>query len=352
MVSLNRGEWSEFYSLLFFLHEFLPPREKRDNNILLNEKDYGKIDSIIINSGSNLTFNIEDNFVFSLLDSKSKSPQFSKEEIKSQMDQLYALLKEKKSNRGSFSLPKMEKFLSEISQGEILKGSSQNKADIVLLFKKGNSVLKKGYSIKSNLGSSSTILNASSHTNFIYKVKNINMNSIEEVNSIDTSNKLLDRIEKIKSLGGIIFFDKVESKTFHKSLKKIDKNLPSILGEVLLKSYTTNNKNLSELFQMISKNKRYLEDLLKKFLISISFDFFPSEPWNGKKKIENSGLMVVFKDGSLRIYDRVENKEELENYLFCSSKLDSPSSSRFHMLELKQSEREIIFSLNLQVRHK
>jgi DNA (cytosine-5)-methyltransferase 1 len=103
---------------------------------------------------------------------------------------------------------------------------------------------------------------------------------------------------------------------------------------------------------MISKNKRYLEDLLKKFLISISFDFFPSEPWNGKKKIENSGLMVVFKDGSLRIYDRVENKEELENYLFCSSKLDSPSSSRFHMLELKQSEREIIFSLNLQVRHK
>jgi DNA (cytosine-5)-methyltransferase 1 len=352
MVSLNRGEWSEFYSLLFFLHEFLPPREKRDNNILLNEKDYGKIDSIIINSGSNLTFNIEDNFVFSLLDSKSKSPQFSKEEIKSQMDQLYALLKEKKSNRGAFSLPKMEKFLSEISQGEILKGSSQNKADIVLLFKKGSSVLKKGYSIKSNLGSSSTILNASSHTNFRYKVRNINIDSIEKVNSINSSKKLLDRIEKIKSIGGIIVFDKVMSTTFDKNLKKIDENLPSILGEVLLKSYTTNNKKLSELFQMVKSKNRDFEALLKKFLISISFDFFPAEPWNGKKKIENDGLIVIYEDGSLRIYDRENNKRDLENYLFCSSKLESPSSSRFHMLELTKRENDIFFNLNLQVRFK
>jgi hypothetical protein len=58
---------------------------------------------------------------------------------------------------------------------------------------------KLGFSIKSQLGGASTLLNAGKTINFIYEIENINLtdDQVKSINSIDTRSKIKDRIEEI-----------------------------------------------------------------------------------------------------------------------------------------------------------
>ena len=87
------------------------------------------------------------------------------------------------------------------------------------------------------------------------------------------------------------------------------------------------------------------------FLEAISFGFFPSVKWNGVNDV-NGGLIVVKKDGKVVILDLVYFRQNVINYLIEETKLDSPSSSRYHMLDLYIENGKIYFKLNLQIRYK
>ena len=84
---------------------------------------------------------------------------------------------------------------------------------------------------------------------------------------------------------------------------------------------------------------------------AISFGFFPSIKWNGINDV-NGGLIVVKKDGKVVILDLVYFRQTVINYLIDETKLDSPSSTRYHMFELYVENGKIYFKLNLQIRYK
>lgn len=216
-----------------------------------------------------------------------------------------------------------------------------------------NKEVKLAYSIKSQLGSPATILNASSQTNFRYKVSGLTKQQIDKINLINTDNKLLDRIKMIEQYQGEIKFDKVESEIFNKNLKMIDMYLPNALADILLKSYTTNEKDLKILFEnsTIYKDKNLAMKKLIDFLMAISFGMFPSKEWNGKNSV-NGGLIIVSKNSEVYILDMVYFKNEIEEFLKNKVKLDSPSAKRYNMLYLADKNGETYFTLNLQVRYK
>ena len=78
---------------------------------------------------------------------------------------------------------------------------------------------------------------------------------------------------------------------------------------------------------------------------------FPSIKWDGNYTA-NGGLIVVSYDSNIYVLDMIYYSNQLKEYLINETKLDSPSSTRYDMLNLKIKDNRIYFTLNLQIRYK
>ena len=353
-MAMNRGEWSEFYAILSLL---VNPNMK-----IVNEKLDDITDDLYIVKKLSLQeqktiidYVLQNNLDVTVYFNNELQKQISHLEIKENKENLFNRIKNSVSRGSAFEIVSVQNLLDSMSPLGILKSKSSVKEDLnalVLDNRLGTDKMLK-YSIKSSIGSPATILNASQHTNFIYEVEGLDAKNIKEINSIKTRTKLLDRYNMIKSLGGKIKFSKMECQNFDYNLRLIDSNMPEYLGDVLLNSYALENKNLKDLFLKYSHftDKNFALKKLGDFLEGISFGFFPSVKWNGINDV-NGGLIVVKKDGKVVILDLIYFKETVINYLIEETKLDSPSSTRYHMLELYEENGKIYFKLNLQIRYK
>lgn len=298
MTSFNRGEWSEVYGVLFLL---IKPKVQIVNSKLetIPNSDIYLIKKIILESTIKLEYEIFDDSIVVYIQGNEFS-RLSKEEIDSNRKLLLDKIMSVSEKSGAFEVPNIEDFLIKLSNGHVIKGKSKDKSDIKLISfdRVINNTKTLTYSIKSSLGSPATILNSSSHTNFLYEVNGLNPSDIYLINAINTRTKLLDRINAIKKLGGRISFVGVCSKSLDYNLRMIDSQLPVFLGNALLYSYTKNTKDLKKIF-LESNNFTDESFGLKKlgdFLSGISFGFIPSEKWNGIKSV-NGGLLVVKTNG-------------------------------------------------------
>lgn len=354
----NKGEWSELYAILYLLvNRKLQIVDSKlqiiSNNIfevvqIINEEKQGDIIFDFSDDGSYIIPN-----VFGIEQSPIKIT-----EIHQIKNQLFSSIISSGGVGGAFSLENITNWLQQKGISTTFKAPANQKQDIILVnydSLQGQVTPELGYSIKSQLGSPATILNASAQTNFRYAVKNLSQDDIIEINNINTREKLRDRITRIKDLGGVISFAGVESSIFDYNLQYIDTNFAFALAEALLSSYELGNKDLNYLFSISSiyPDKTMAEYKLKKFLSAVSLGMFPSIEWDGTYSA-NGGILLVSKDSTVYVLDNIYNEEEVQEYLLRGTKLDSPSTTRYHMLELKIEpiSGEIFFTLNLQVRYK
>jgi hypothetical protein len=219
-----------------------------------------------------------------------------------------------------------------------------------------------GFSIKSQIGGDSTLLNAGKTTNFVYRVNGFKYNKqdINEIIEIDTRSKIKDRIEKIYMNGGKFQFIGLENPIFGNNLVLIDSMLPNILSEVLLLFFSSNltsiydiTKKLSEL-NPINYDTQYehcfYEYKIKHFLTDIALGMMPSKVWSGVYDA-TGGYLVVKENGEVLCY-HIYNRNEFENYLFANTKLETASSSRHDFGTLYYEDGMLFFKLNLQIRFK
>lgn len=355
MNSFNRGEWSEFYGVLFLL---IKPRVQLvDGSLKPVDKFIYLIKEIILDSKLKLKYKIDENNNNILVYADSKFlNSFSKDEIEEEKNKLLDAIIHHTDKKGAFSIPQVETFVTEMTGGVSFKSKSGSKSDVITISLDilQDKESKLSYSIKSSLGSPATILNASSNTDFKYKIVNFPISEIKNINSIETRTKLLDRINKIKNYNGTkIVFDSVVSKEFDYNLKMIDSLLPNYLGNALLYSYEYNNKNLKEIFHLANPDldENFANKKLGDFLNGISFGFVPGKKWDGINTV-NGGLVLVKSDGDVVVLDLIYYPQEVARYIINESKLDSPSTHRYHMLDLFEENGEVYFTLNLQVRYK
>lgn len=354
MVSLNRGEWSELYGVLFLLVK--PKLKIVDSNLknIDSTVDLFVLKEVISKSKIKLRFELVHDTILILIDDQEYNTMTT-EQIDFARKSLINAILHVKSKTGAFTIPTLDEFLQDFSDNIVFKTGSSVKEDVelVLFDSRQERNVNLTYSIKSCLGSPATILNSSNNTNFKYKVSNLDKSKINIINNINTSSKLLDRINKIKSLGGIIEFHSIPSETLEYNLKMVDTNMPEYIGNALLYSYQKNNKVLKDIFinsnQFADNNMamKKLGDLIN----AISFGFIPGTKWNGSNSV-TGGLIVVRENGDVCILDLVYFENEVEKYLINQSKLDSPSSARYHMLELFEESGSVYFTLNLQIRYK
>jgi type II restriction enzyme len=243
-----------------------------------------------------------------------------------------------------------------------LKAKSTSKTDILIVIHdlRINQTAELGFSIKSQLGGDSTLLNAGKTTNFIYQIQNFNpaKSVIDRINNIDTKSKIKDRLEEIKKAGGKLKFSTLEQDIFKNNLVLIDSLLPNILGEIVLAFYTTKQSTIKDLSNDISKKNplkydtqflhSFYEYKIKRFLTDVALGMMPSKVWSGVYDA-TGGYLVVKEDGEVLCY-HIYNRNRFEDYLYNNTKLETASSTRHEFGKIYKEESNLYFKLNLQIR--
>ena len=268
-------------------------------------------------------------------------------------------LKKEQRASGAFAIPGTSGFMEEACI-TTLKAASDKKADIELKTHDGRTGVdaRTGWSIKSQAGQASTLLNAGRTTNFIYEIAGANVEDALHVNSIKSQ---ADRMKALGALGTELKFERMENSVFAGNLMFIDCLFPNVMAEALKVYYTTSARTCLEVVEALhSENPlgfpsavRGAENLyaynFKKFLSTIALgDMRPATPWNGKEDA-NGGYIVVRGDGEIVAF-HVYNRDFFEQYLLDHTRFERASRKRHGYGEVYVEDGRAFIELNLQIR--
>ena len=248
-----------------------------------------------------------------------------------------------------------------------LKASSSAKTDITIVVhdQRTNQQPTLGFSIKSQLGSPSTLLNAGKTTNFIYKIEgDLQDEEVSQINSLVVkrgkkySADIQGRVRTIYQNNCKLNFLRTERKIFSNNLILIDSRLPEILSEIVFAFYSSEFSSMTELVKTLSDNNplnfdienehKFYEYKIKRFLTDAALGMMPSQVWTGKYDA-TGGYLIVKANGDVLCY-HIYNRNEFEDYLLSNTKLETASSSRHGFGAIYEENGELYFNLNLQIR--
>lgn len=356
MITQNKGEWSELYVFLKLLGDGVLYAADAD----LNKKEdlyYPLIEILRKENGLEKHY-IKDDVNINIVDGKGNlilSLPTLDFEVNARV-----LLETIKKSAGTFCVPTIEEFMQIIKCTKV-KADSIDKSDITLMLHDCKTYRNEtfGFSIKSRLGGSSTLLNSGKPTNFVFEVSgNLNDSQVEEINAINTKSKLRDRLTKIEKFGCCLNFCKLENETFNANLQMIDSLFPLIVAEFLLLYYSGKGNLICELTPKIrfinpcnfntNLQHLYYEHKIKNFLTDIALGMTPATAWNGSYQA-TGGYIIVREDGEVLCY-HVYNHNEFQEYLFNNTRLETPSTSKYNFGTIYQENNKYYIKLNLQVR--
>lgn len=369
MLTGNVGEWSEIYALLKLLSDgkLIPGDENIEK---LKGVFYPIVKILRTESNGSFEYSINDDIV--IISSEEELLRIPMIEFKEKSLYLLQKIKENKKikktkeNNTEFAVPEIESFMAEIKCIS-LKADSRTKSDIQIVIHdlRTNQQPTLGFSIKSQIGSPSTLLNPGKTTNFIFKVTGINYtDDLEYINSLfvkkgeKLSRDVKGRIKEILTRNGKLEFIKPENDIFGNNLTLIDSLLPKIVSEIVLDFFASNRSKLNELVEHIqvenplnfdlSNNHKFYSYKIKRLLTDIALGMTPTKVWTGEYHA-TGGYLIVKKDGEIVCY-HIYNKNEFENYLLNNTKLETSSTSRYEFGDLYLENGNLYFKLNLQIR--
>ena len=379
-LSGNKGEWSEVYALCYLLAHgkihaadenlnrledvFFPImkvfRDEGDKHhkryieyqlpYLINAYNayIGNINAIIKDGDDKqqtISVFVNEEFVCDI----------SQSYIFQELEKLYHHIADSKGR--TFSIDDAEQLIERL-QCTKLSASSVDKADIGMELHDINTGYAPicGFSIKSDLGSPPTLLNASKATNFVFEVKNLSNQHINEINAINTKNKILDRMAAIYNYGGCLQFENVKT-VFEDNLIMIDSRMPEILAGMLLYSFRTGCVDSEDIIDYLEKEdplgysrSGFYGYKYKKLLCSVALGMIPSKKWDGRDEA-NGGYIIVKKDGDVVAY-HIYNRDKFEDYLLKNTKFERGSTTKHGFATLYTENSRCFINLNLQIRFK
>lgn len=355
MLRGNRGEWSEVYVLFRLLGEGRVYSADSDLNELPG-RPFLPIIKIIRQERNTPKLNYCVAETITVCDDQGVvRASVEQEEIAAKADQLYyEIINLGGNERGSFSIPQIEAFMDSILVHS-LKAPSSDKTDIILQVKDIHTGLDPvcGWSIKSELGSAPTLVNAGKTTNFVFSVDGISGSEAEVINEINTRSKVKDRLSTIRK-NGSISFSNMENAIYERNLKLIDFMFPRIAAEALLLYYSGEAKTCLDAVSILEERdplgigKGMYEYKFKRFLIASSLGMNPATPWDGHEDA-TGGYVVVRSDGQVVAF-HMYNKDMFEDYLLKTTRFETASTSRHEFGFLYKNGDHWKIKLNLQVR--
>lgn len=351
-LTANKGEWSELYVLFKLFSE--NKIKAADMNLQPTDDEYTFL-QIFREDVENRPYIYDlgqDGIVRILAENGQLVDAVSTHLLPEKAQRVFETIKS--ANTSTFALPEAVALMSEYRLAKI-KANSSMKSDIEAIIKDKMIAQSKpvGFSIKSQVGGASTLLNASKRTNFIYKVRDFGGRA-DDINAIESSRKLRDRLQAIAEAGGVLEFSHIESTVFTRNMRVIDSIMPDILANMLVDYYSGQGVTMTKLCELLGAKGLHglgaseIGYKVKSFLRAVALGMVPSREWNTRLSTYG-GYIIVRDDGMLLCY-HLYNDDDFRDYLFNSTKLDTPSTSRHDFGYLYEEDGEVFLKLNLQVR--
>lgn len=358
---LNKGEWSELYVFFRLLSD--AKLYAADENVNKINDVFYPIVKLVREENINEPIDYFTGNPIQIFKNDKLIENISKDELIGFSQILFKhIVSGDNSSQGSFDVPDLREFLKKLKINKI-KASSQDKSDINVQLRDiytGFTSLV-GFSIKSDVGSPSTLLNAGKNTRIRYVVKGLSKESVEEINSIDKNSEreyMKARMVKLFEQAESITFDKVLDETFNDNLIMIDSLLPRIYGEMILLHYKYINKGINdceELLKLLEKDnpikfKRidFYRYKFKRLLCASALGMTPGKFWDGLDKA-TGGYIIVKRNGDVLAY-HLYNRNYFEEYLLKNTQFDRPSATKFDYGYLYEENGNIFIDLNIQIR--
>ncbi len=358
MWSYNRGEWSESYVLLKLLEEGV--LYAADSELQKIDNIYYPIIKVLHREfGKKMEFLPGDEIVIKTNGGEGPVLRIPVENFRQNSLLLLDRIRNAPKASGAFEIPEIESFLRELNVTRI-KADTGSKKDITIVVHDANTGMKPtlGFSIKSQLGSPSTLLNPSGKTNFIYELlgASLSQGEIEEINSLD---RVIHRIGTLKKRGVRFKFVGTQEDILGLNMQVIDSDLPEIMSHLLLAYYSTPGvATLEPLLAQVEDNNPcnykltyghpFYRYKVKKFLVEVALGMIPSEVWDGTYDA-TGGYIIVKADGEILCY-HIYNRNEFEEYLLKNTKFESPGTGRWGYGELYKENDRLYLKLCLQIR--
>ena len=359
----NVGEWSEIYALLKLLGE---------GKVYAGDQNLEKIKNLVYPIIMIIRTEKEGVYAYKVVNSDIVIVTSDGEELLrlptskflTEAESLLKAINKKPAGCRSFPVARTQAFMDKIYCTS-LKASSSDKTDIHIVLHDQRTKIDNdmGFSIKSQLGGDSTLLNASGATNFVFYIADCNLSDeeIERINGINTRTKIIDRIAAIKQHGGKLIFEKVDNDTFRRNLDMIDLGLGATIAQLLIEQFNTGNRMFEELIDALAQSNPLGFDKvdaievytfkLKKLLTSAALGMMPSKKWSGKYDA-NGGYLVVKKDGEILCY-HFYDQNRFEDFLFKNAYLERGKTRRHGYASIyREKNGKAYFKLNLQIRLK
>lgn len=235
-------------------------------------------------------------------------------------------------------------------------GSKSENYDLILEIIRGvdQSPTVLGFSIKSELGSPWTLLNASMQTNFIFELEHDYANPIELELPNDEKSVNKNVADLLKSGWKFKFIGIHPSRTgephFYRNLADISPEFPKYLSDAVLMFYGTTLNNYAQIIDAVARKSgdpEHVYELFDDFMIRKIQGMVAGTPYV-EPRIPLGGVISVKPDGSVRsgtLLDYRQIAKEVSSEL----KFERPDRrNKFGSLELISGA--VCFKLNLQLR--
>lgn len=351
----NIGEWSELYTLFKLL---------ADGKLYAADADTNKIPTIYYDVLKVLRIQNDGRFDYcrsnEIIVEKAETHEvICRIPIKTfieQTDILLAGIKAKKNSKGAFELSEVWKFAESIKCSS-LKAKSTDKSDIHLMVHDIMSGRDDtfGFSIKSQLGSPSTLFNASGATNLTFRLIGNRLTEMQ-IETINETKRFKDKFALLADNGTHIEFVGVDNKTLEFNLKMITAEMPQIFAEMVKCYYQGKAHNIPEITEIVShsnivstiNNKIYCMHNVKEMLTNIALGMVPNTLWTGDYEA-TGGFIIVKEDGDIVCY-HIYNRNAFKNYIFAATRFDTPSQTKHGFGKIYDKNGEQRIKLNVQIR--
>lgn len=353
IVKGNIGEWSELYCLGYLLlNGGAFAADEMQNSI---KQLFHKVLAVRVSDNSrepDIRYQIGQSIVSVLIEGDAVA-KIEKSLIETHLKSLLFDL-QSGNYRGTFSLDSGSSLLAALKKNRISASTSTTETDFDLSLEDpatGSPTPWVGFSVKSQIGGRSTLLNASGATNFVFRiVRDDNLKDSNYPNFEHGQHR--KNLEKLYSAGYKLEFENIANPVFHTNLTLLDLQFPKLLAGVLLSSYLTGLNSFSEVIHQKHPpddvNSRQPIFKFKEFLGAVAMGLRPSIEWDGDTT-KFKGILVVKQNGEIVFY-YLYNRKNFEEYLFQNVSFERASTSRHNYGFIYTESGVDKIKLNLQIR--
>ena len=355
-ISGNKGEWSEIYTLFKLLGE---------GKVHAGDADMNKLDlyypilNIIREESKKYEYKPDVDQHIVVIDENGN--EFTRISMNKFLEESSKLLTEiKNANDRAFAIPSTESFMEEIGCSK-LKAPSKDKADIHIVIHDLRTNMKPllGFSIKSQLGSASTLLNAGTPTNITYKLVGVELSN-EDIDEINAVKGHLPRMQAIFDKGCTLEYNDIDHPVFKNNLLFLDCCMPQFIANCLKEdSKSGSTSSIKDCVSEVAKQnpfgfsganiEAFYAHKMKVLLLDAALGMTPAKEWTGIYDA-NGGYLVVRKDGEIVCY-HFYNRNDVEDYLYNNTRFERASRDRYHFGNVyRGSDGNSYIKLNLQIR--